>query len=91
MKFDIKEFLEKVKADAGLDDPDVIALLTRVTIAAGQIQTRALMGQDVTADMRHLEAIAANLDERARQVLTVNFATWIQNLLAKALGVALTA
>lgn len=86
----LQDLLDRIKSDSGIQDPDRIALLTRVTMDAATLQARAAAGIDVSKEMLVLQATAANLDEKARQVITTNFTLWLSNLLGAALGVAAT-
>lgn len=88
MSADLQKLIDRITTDLGVKDPEKIALLSRLAVDAASLQARALAGLPVEAEMRVLQATAANLDERSRQVVSTNFATWLQGLLATALGVA---
>lgn len=88
-RHDIAAVLEKIQADAGLKDPATVLLVSRVLVDFSALQVRAAAGEDVTSELAVIAATTANLDENVRKVVTLNFQTWLQNLLAQALGVAL--
>ncbi len=89
MRADIQSMLDSLKADAGLTDPAMIALLSRVMVDYSALQARAVAGQDVVQELLLVQATVANLDEHVRGVFTLHFQNWVQNLLATALGVAI--
>lgn len=89
MRADIQSMLDRMKADSGITDPAVIALLSRVMVDYTALQARAVAGEDVLKELLTVKATVANLDEHTRNVFTQHFQTWVQNLLATALGVAI--
>lgn len=88
---DLKARLEAIKAEAGLQNPERIALLARITLDAAALQARAAAGEDVSGELLHVAAQAANLDETARQIVGKHLMGLATDVLSKALGVAVVA
>lgn len=89
MSGDLKALLQRIAADSGVTDPEKLMLVSRVTVDAAALQARALAGENVEAEVQVVLATAVNLDEHVRKVISVNLASWLQELLARALGIAL--
>lgn len=89
MNRDIEAVLNQIKVDAGLNDPATVLLVSRVLVDYSALQARAVAGEDVARELAIVAATAANLDEHTRQVVQSTFQLWLQNLLARALGLAL--
>lgn len=85
-----REILEKLQQDAGYTDPAQIMLVARVLTDTVALQGRALAGENVDSELAIVKATAANLDEHLRGVVGQWYFAWTQDLLAKALGVAIT-
>lgn len=84
-----RELLERIQRDAGLTDPEQILLVSRIINRAAFLQGRSMAGEDVAAELKHVEAQAANLDQHVRGVVQNVYLSWTQELLARALGVAI--
>jgi hypothetical protein len=87
----LKDRLERIKSDLGVNDPERVALVARITLRAAGLHALALAGNDVSEEMVHLEAQAANLDENARHVVGKHLMGLATDILSKALGVAIVA
>jgi hypothetical protein len=83
--------LKQIQAEAGFTDPAQVALVARVTMDAGQLQARAMAGEDVASELDVVAATAANLSEHVRNVIGRHLLTAATNVLARALGVAIAA
>lgn len=89
MSNELQQLLERIRQQSGLTDPDRVTLLARVSTDAAWLHSRALAGEDVTAEMAILKATAANLDEHARGVVGTQLLAFVQGLISRALGVAI--
>jgi hypothetical protein len=85
----LNERIERIKTDIGIDDPARAALVARITVRAAGLQARGLSGEDVAAELAHVAAQAANLDEHARHTVGKHLLGLATDILSKALGVAL--
>ena len=81
--------LARIKVDLGAAaDPERVALVARITVRAAGLHARALAGEDVSAELGHLNAQALNLEENVRQVVGRHLMGLATDILSKALGVA---
>lgn len=82
--------VERIKSRTGITDPDMIALISRVTVRYGELQTRALAGENVEQELAIVEATAMSLDSATRRVigeeLQQSAVTIIAGVLTKLLG-----
>ncbi len=83
----IADTLRAIQAEAGLKDPAQVALVARVTLDAGQLQARAMAGEDVAKELDVVAATAANLAEHVRNVIGKHLLSAATNVLMRALGV----
>lgn len=81
----IEDIVEIVKKQAGLTDPEHIALVSRVVTHSTALAARSAAGENVDEDMAVLRATALNLSEHARNVLGRNVLLFVQETVASVL------
>lgn len=81
----LEDIIEVVKTQAGLTDPDQIALVSRIVANAMSLAARAAAGENVDEDMAVVRATALNLSEHARNVLGRNILLFVQETVSQVL------
>lgn len=91
----LEDLLGRVKTAVGVQDPERVALAARVAFDYALLQSQAMAGtirpQELERELGIVEASARNLDEATRRAVSAEVMAWTQGLLAKALGVAISA
>lgn len=75
--------LERIKRSVGVRDPALVALAVRVAADAAQLQARAAVGEDVSGEVKVVEASALNLSENARNVVGRELLGFLTSVLTK--------
>lgn len=77
---DVRELVARIQREAGLTDPEQIAMLARTATRAIELTARAAAGENVEEDIATVRATALNLSERAQFALTSNVLAWVTTL-----------
>jgi len=64
-----EQMAERIKTNLGVTDPEKIEMISRVTVRYGELQSRALSGEDVAQDLAVIEATALSLDSATRRAI----------------------
>ena len=81
----LDDIVEIVKKQAGLTDPEQIALVSRVVANSTALAARAAAGEKVDEELVIVRATALNLSEHARNVLGRNVLLFVQETVASVL------
>ena len=74
---EIQDLINRVREKAGTGDQETQALLARVATSATILAARSSVGEDVTQDMLHLKAQAANLSAEFQEILGDEVRNWL--------------
>jgi hypothetical protein len=86
---ELQSVLDKVRAEAGVEDPQTLQEVANVISDTSRLTARAVMGEDVSSEFGHIKATVLGFGEHLRQVVSVNlmtfFTTIVSNIIARAL------
>lgn len=85
----LKGLANKIIADAGISDGATQAKVAEVVFLSSMLTSEAVLGKDISASLKHLQAALLNFADRTRQVVVINILGFFQNAVSSIVARAL--